>query len=76
MKAIKGNKAYVVSSEAEAKSLKAKGYDIYSDNGELKERASGKTVSADKYESVKEENAKLKSENTKLKEATKQSKKG
>ena len=44
MKAIKGNKSYTVNTEAEANAYLAQGYDVYEDNGTLKEYGVGKTV--------------------------------
>ena len=70
MKAIKDNKAYSISTEEEARDYKAKGYDIYDDKGKLKEKGIGSTVSAEDYEAVKSENAKLKKEIEKLKAET------
>ncbi|MCD8025354.1 MAG: hypothetical protein LUF33_00015 [Clostridiales bacterium] len=70
MKAIKGNKAYRILTEAEAKGYRAQGFDIYDDSGKIKERAAGSTVSADEYEALKRENAKLKKENARLKSDT------
>lgn len=67
MKAIKENKAYSVNTEEEAKVYRAQGFDIYSDDGKLKEHGIGKTVSLEKYEALEQENAKLKSEIKKLK---------
>ena len=67
MKAIKGNKAYTVNTSEEAKAFKAQGFDIYDDNGKIKEHALGKTVSLEKYEVLEKENEKLKAENKKLK---------
>lgn len=66
LKAIKENKVYTVNTPEEAKAYRAKGFDIYED-GKLKERGIGKTVSNEEYEAVKKENSKLKAENTKLK---------
>lgn len=60
MKAIKENKAYAVVTDAEAKAYKARGFDIYDDDGNIKERASGKTVSFDDFETLKKENSALK----------------
>lgn len=67
MKAIKGNKAYTVNTDEEAKAYRAQGFDIYDDNGKIKEHGLGKTVSLEKYEALEKENAKLKAENKKLK---------
>ncbi len=67
MKAIKGNKVYVVNTTEEAKAYKAKGFDIYDDSGKIKEYGVGKTVSLEKFEALEKENAKLKAENKKLK---------
>lgn len=72
MKAIKGNKAYVINTAEEAKAYKAQGFDIYDDNGKIKEHALGKTVSLEKYEALESENAKLKAENKKLKASQKE----
>lgn len=67
MKAIKGNKAYTVNTAEEAKAFRAQGFDIYDDNGKIKEHAFGKTVSLEKYKALEKENEKLKTENKKLK---------
>lgn len=67
MKAIKGNKAYSVNTDEEAKVYKAQGFDIYDDNGKIKEHGAGETVSLEKYEALEKENIKLKSEIKKLK---------
>ncbi len=67
MKAIKGNKVYTVNTSEEAKAYQAQGFDIYDDNGKIKEHALGKTVSLEKYEALEKENVKLKAENKKLK---------
>lgn len=67
MKAIKGNKAYVINTAEEAKAYKAQGFDIYDDNGKIKEHALGKTVPLESYEALAKENEKLKAENKKLK---------
>ncbi|HBM99592.1 MAG TPA: hypothetical protein DD413_09225 [Ruminococcus sp.] len=67
MKAIKGNKAYTVNTTEEAKVYKAQGFDIYDDNGKIKEHAIGKTVPLESYEALAKENEKLKAENKKLK---------
>lgn len=67
MKAIKGNKAYRVNTTEEAKAYKAQGFDIYDDNGKIKEHAIGKTVPLESYEALAKENEKLKAENKKLK---------
>lgn len=67
MKAIKGNKAYKVNTDEEAKAYKAQGFDIYDDNGKIKEHAIGKTVPLESYEALAKENEKLKAENKKLK---------
>lgn len=67
MKAIKGNKAYTVNTTEEAKVYKAQGFDIYDDNGKIKEHAIGKTVPLESYEALAKENENLKAENKKLK---------
>ncbi len=67
LKAIKGNKVYKISTDEEAKVYKTQGFDIYDDNGKIKEHGLGKTVSLEKYEALEKENAKLKAENKKLK---------
>lgn len=67
MRAIKGNKAYTVNTTEEAKAYKAQGFDIYDDNGKIKEHAIGKTVPLESYEALAKENEKLKAENKKLK---------
>ncbi len=72
MKAIKGNKVYKVNTDEEAKVYKAQGFDIYDDNGKIKEHGLGKTVSLEKYEALEKENAKLKAEIKKLKAGQKE----
>lgn len=42
MKAIKGNKSYTVNTGAEANAYLAQGYDVYEDNGTLKNMVSVK----------------------------------
>lgn len=71
MKAIKGNKSYTVNTEAEANAYVAQGYDVYEDNGTLKEYGVGKTVPLEKFSAVEKENAKLKAELKKLKSSSK-----
>lgn len=72
MKAIKGNKAYTANTTEEAKAYKAQGFDIYDDNGKIKEHALGKTVPLESYEALAKENEKLKAENKKLKASQKE----
>lgn len=71
MKAIKGNKSYTVNTESEANAYLAQGYDVYDDNGTLKEYGVGKTVPLEKFSAVEKENAKLKAELKKLKSSSK-----
>lgn len=66
MKAIKGNKAYVVDEKSKASYL-AQGYDIVDDKGKIIERSPQSTVKYAEYEKVVAENEKLKAENAKLK---------
>ena len=70
MYAKKQNKRYTIT-EAEKKGYQARGYDIYSDDGELLETGAGKTVSYAKYkqalDKIKELEKKLKHlENSKV----------
>lgn len=74
MKAIKDNKVYSIT-EQEVKGYKARGFDIYDDKGNIKEYGTGKAVSAEKYEAVVKENAKLKHELEKAKSELKQGEK-
>lgn len=71
MKAIKGNKSYTVNTESEANTYLTQGYDVYEDNGTLKEYGVGKTVPLEKFSAVEKENAKLKAELKKLKSSSK-----
>ena len=66
MKAIKGNKAYIVDEKSKAAYL-AQGYDIVDDKGTVIERSPQSTVKYSEYEKVVVENTKLKAENAKLK---------
>lgn len=75
MKAVKENKVYTVTEE-EAKEYKARGFDIYDDNGKLKENGTGKAIPYEEYEALKTENVKLKEENKKLKKELDKVKKG
>lgn len=65
MKAIKDNKIYTITTEAEAESYKAAGYDIY-DGGKIKAYAAGKTVPFDEYVKLKEKCAALEEKNAAL----------
>ena len=58
MKAIKDNKIYTITTEAEAESYKAAGYDIY-DGGKIKAYAAGKTVPFGKYAALEKKCAEL-----------------
>ena len=64
MKAKKGNKEYTIGEEQKQTYVK-QGFDIYED-GELVERGAGKTVSANEYETLKEECETLKEEKASL----------
>lgn len=67
MKAVKENKIYTVSTDEEAKSYHARGFDIINDDGTVKSYGAGKTVPYDKYAELESENKTLKSELEKLK---------
>lgn len=70
MKAEKGNKVYTID-EGQKKYYLALGYDIIGDDGEILERAPGKTVPYEKYAALEKENAELKAKaNPKGKEET------
>ncbi len=74
MKAIKENKVYAVADETDVKAYKARGFDIYDDNGKLKESGIGKAVTFEKYEALQKECEKLRKEVTKLKKKEEKSK--
>lgn len=59
MKAIKGNKVYIVDEKTKASYVKS-GFDIINDNNEIIEYGSGKKVDASKYAKLKAENKALK----------------
>lgn len=61
MKAIKDNKIYTVD-EVSKKDYLAMGYDITDDDGNVIERSPSATVPYSKYETLFEENRKLKAE--------------
>ena len=65
MKAIKDNKIYTITTEAEAESYKAAGYDIY-DGGKIKAYAAGKTVPFGKYAELEKKCAELEDKNAAL----------
>ncbi len=65
MKAIKDNKIYTITTEAEAESYKAAGYDIY-DGGKIKAYAAGKTVPFGKYAALEKKCAELEEKNAAL----------
>lgn len=65
MKAIKGNKVYIVDEQSKADYVKA-GFDIIDDNGATIEFGAGKKVDFNKYQEVLKENKTLKKENEKL----------
>ncbi len=66
MKAIKDNKVYSIT-EQEVKGYKSRGFDIYDNKGKLKEHGAGKAISAEKYEALEKENARLKKALEKMK---------
>lgn len=66
MKAIKGNKAYNITTTEEEKAYMAQGFDIYDDDGKIKQHGIGKTVPLEKYEALEKENAALKKKNKAL----------
>lgn len=67
MRAEKENKVYTIS-EAMQKQYQREGFDIYSDDGKLIASGNGKTVSYNKYASLKEEKEALEAELKALKE--------
>ena len=75
MKAKKANCEYTISTDAEVKTYKARGFDIYNDDGTIKEYGAGKKVSREQYEQLRAENAKLTAENKKLKKELKSAEK-
>lgn len=66
MKAIKGNKVYIVTETTKGPYL-AQGYDIADDKGNIIERPPQSTVKYSEYAAVLEENKSLKAEIKKLK---------
>nr|WP_316624570.1 hypothetical protein [uncultured Ruminococcus sp.] len=75
MKAIKDNCEYTITTDTEVKTYKARGFDIYNDDGTIKEYGAGKKVSRDQYEQLRAENAMLNAENKKLKNKLKSAEK-
>lgn len=67
MLAIKENKVYSITTDEEAKAYRSQGFDIYDNNGKIKEYGSGKTVPLDSFKQLESENKKLKAEIAKLK---------
>ena len=61
MKAVKGNKVYIVDETTKQNYAKV-GFDIYDDNDNVIEYGAGKKVDYNKYAELKEENQKLKAE--------------
>lgn len=66
MKATKGNKVYTID-ETQKAMYQAQGYDIVEDDGTVIQYGAGKTVSYEKYETLKREKLNLEEENKKLK---------
>lgn len=66
MKAVKGNKVYIVDETNKGSYVKS-GFDIYDDTGKLIENGAGKKVDYSKYAAVVKENEALKAENETLK---------
>ncbi|MDY5913538.1 MAG: hypothetical protein SPJ62_16355 [Inconstantimicrobium porci] len=66
MKAVKGNKVYIVDETTKQNYAKV-GFDIYDDNDNVIEYGAGKKVDYNKYAELKAENSELKTENEKLK---------
>lgn len=66
MKAIKGNKVYIVDEKTKDSYVKA-GFDILNDEGKVVENGAGKKVDFSEYAKVLSENKKLKAENEALK---------
>lgn len=71
MRAVKENREYTVTTDEQAAVYKKRGFDIYDDDGTLKEHGDGKKVSYEQYESLEKENKKLSAENAKLKKELK-----
>lgn len=59
MRAVKGNKSYIVDEKTKARYL-GDGFDIVDDNGKVLESGKGKTVSYEQYQKLTAENATLK----------------
>ena len=66
MRAVKENREYTVTTDEQAVAYKKRGFDIYNDDGTLKEHGDGKKVSYEQYEALEKENKKLSAENAKL----------
>ena len=59
MRAVKGNKSYIVDDKTKARYL-SDGFDIVDDDGKVLESGKGKTVSYEQYQKLVEENVALK----------------
>ncbi|MBO5070801.1 MAG: hypothetical protein J6J86_03550 [Lachnospiraceae bacterium] len=71
MRAVKGNKEYVIE-EAQKKSYQDAGFDIYSNNGNIIAYGRGKTVPYEDYAALKAENEQYKARIAELEEAAKE----
>ena len=60
MKAVKDNCEYTITTESEAAAYQARGFDIFDDDGKIKQYGAGKTVPWADYEKLKAENEELK----------------
>lgn len=70
MTAEKGNKVYKISESEKARYI-AEGFDIFDESRKKISSGSGKTVSVEEYDKLKQENEKLKQENAALGEEIK-----
>lgn len=68
MKAVKENKVYRINTEAEKQRYLKAGYDIYSDEGILKEHSPLKKIAYSKYAELKTQMENLTKENAELKD--------
>ena len=75
LRAVKDNREYTLTTEAEKKAYKARGFDIYGEDGKLLEYGAGKKVALEEYVAVKKERDDLVAENKKLTDENKKLKK-
>ena len=66
MKAVKENREYTLTTDAEKNLYQKRGFDIFDDKGKLIAYGAGRTVPLEEYLKLKEENEKLTKENAKL----------